>query len=303
MTYTIKEVAKLTGVRPHTLRAWEQRHGLVTPLRDEGNTRYYGEEDLRELSAIALLNKHGFRISKIAAMSREERDRAVAEASSLNLGAAGQLDALTLSVVEMDEYRFSLLLDTHTEQRGFEETMLEVIYPFLDKLGVLFFTGSVTAVQEAFVVGLLRRKIMAATDRLDHEVKDDLPTFALFLPEGDRQDQSILFVQYLLKKRGYSAIYLGADTTPSDLSDACAATSIDYLFTMLSTTYVARPVDKVVEDTLAQCPDVRLLVAGYQATLHDFSDYPNVRTIMGLQDLLTFVESLSKTEDRSTVPS
>lgn len=301
--YTITDIEKLTGIRAHTLRAWEQRHGLITPRRDAANARYYLDEDLRELSVIALLNKHGHRISKIASMCSGERTSLVAAISCIPIGAARQLDTLSLAVVEMDEYRISLLLDTNIEQRGFEETMLKLVYPFLDKLGVLYFTGAVTAVQEAFVGALLRRKILAATDRLDHETRADAdaPTFALYLPEGERQEQGILFVQYLLKKRGIRTVYLGPDTSPADLADACAATRIDYLFTLLSTTYVARPIEQMVEETLERCAEVTLVLTGYQTTLHDLSQHERVTTVTGLGDLLDFVADLSKIEDLSIV--
>ena len=301
--FSIRDVEKLTGIRAHTLRAWEQRYGLVTPRRSDSNARFYHDEELRELSAIALLKKHGYRISKIAAMPRDERDRAVAKVFSLNVGVVNQLDALTLAVVEMDEYRLSLLLDTHIDQLGFEEAMLRVVHPFLEKLSVLFFTGSVKAAQESFVGEILRRKIHSAIDQLARVAPTAAsPTFALYLPGGERQEQSILFVQYLLRARGLRALYLGTNTTPGDLADACAATPIDYLYTSLSTTYVAQPVEQMVEQTLAHCKDARLLLTGYQAGLHDFSHLPRVTTLGGLNELLDFLRALSTPADRNTVP-
>ena len=98
--YSIKDVEKLTGIRAHTLRAWEQRYDLVTPRRSQNNVRYYLDEDLHELSTIALLNKHGHRISKIADMAPTERAAEIASLTSLNIDPNIQLDTLTLSIVE-----------------------------------------------------------------------------------------------------------------------------------------------------------------------------------------------------------
>ncbi|MCP9236862.1 MerR family transcriptional regulator [Lewinella sp. JB7] len=291
--YSINDVEKLTGIRAHTLRAWEQRYDLIAPRRSKANVRYYLEEDLRELSGIALLNKHGYRISKIAAMSPDERTELVTSLSSLNVSPDTQLDALTLAVVELNEYKFSLILNTNIEQRGFEETMMEVVYPFLDKLGVLYFTGSVAPVQESFVGGIIRQKILSATDRLPAAERSRQPVFVLFLPEGERQDLSMLFIQYLLRKRGFPTLYLGTGISPTDLADLCRATRVDYLLTLLSNSYVERPVEELVADMLEQCPDARLLLSGYQASLHDLSGFERVDKVAGLQEMLSFLTDLS----------
>jgi DNA-binding transcriptional MerR regulator len=230
--YSISDLEKLTGIKAATLRAWEQRYDIVTPKRTATNIRYYLDEDLRELLNVALLNKNGMRISQIAKMRTEERSKKVVAISSINVSPDTQLDALTLSAVEMDEFKFSHIIDTNIRQRGFEETMLEVIYPFLDKLGVLYFTGSVTPVQEAFIGNLLRRKLIAATDALPATRQRVSPVFALYLPDGERQELSLLFVEYLLRKRGFLTLYLGGDVSVSDLVDVVNCTRVDYLFTI-----------------------------------------------------------------------
>ena len=300
--YSIKDVEKLTGIRAHTLRAWEQRYDLVTPRRSENNVRYYLDEDLRELSAVAVLNKHGYRISKIAAMDSAERAEHLARLSSLNVGPETQLDALTLSIVEMDDEKFSLIVDTNIEQRGFEETMMEVVYPFLDKLGVLYFTGSVTPAQEAFASHLIRQKVLAATDRLPPNAYSDRPVFALFLPQGERQELSLLFMQLLLRQRGFSVLYLGSSIGAEDLADVCRVREVDYLFTILSNSYVERPVDQLVAEILSHCSEERLLLAGYQANLHDLRAYPRAETVAGLKEFLAYLDRLlSTTADQSTV--
>lgn len=290
--YSISDLEKLTGIKAATLRAWEQRYDIVTPKRTATNIRYYLDEDLRELLNVALLNKNGMRISQIAKMRTEERSQKVVEISSINVSPDTQLDALTLSAVEMDEFKFSHIIDTNIRQRGFEETMLEVIYPFLDKLGVLYFTGSVTPVQEAFIGNLLRRKLIAATDALPATRKQGAPVFGLYLPDGERQELSLLFVDYLLRKRGFFTLYLGGDVSVSDLMDVVSCTKVDYLFTIFSNAFVHEPVDRHVANVLKGCPKVTLLLSGYQTTMHDFSDEARVRVVNGLEDMLTLAAKL-----------
>lgn len=70
--YSIRDLEKLTGIKAHTIRIWEQRYGLVTPARTDTNIRYYTDENLRHLFNIALLNRNGHKISKLAQMSPDE---------------------------------------------------------------------------------------------------------------------------------------------------------------------------------------------------------------------------------------
>lgn len=292
--YSISDLEKLTGIKAATLRAWEQRYDIVKPKRTKTNIRYYLDEDLRELLNVALLNKNGMRISQIARLRAEERAERVAAISSINVSPDTQLDALTLAAVEMDEFKFSHVVDTNIRQRGFEETMLQVIYPFLDKLGVLYLTGSVTPVQESFISNLIRRKLLAATDRLPAPRNRKLPVFGLYLPDGERQELSLLFVEFLLRKRGFFTCYLGGDVSVSDLTDAVRCSKVDYLFTIVSNAYVHEPVDRHVASVLAACPEVRLWLSGYQATMHDFGELDRVRVVQGLADMLRLVEELKK---------
>lgn len=45
MVYRVKELAKLIGKSPSTLRRWE-KEGKIKPKRSKGNQRYYTEKDL-----------------------------------------------------------------------------------------------------------------------------------------------------------------------------------------------------------------------------------------------------------------
>lgn len=290
--YSISDLEKLTGIKAATLRAWEQRYDIVTPKRTATNIRYYLDEDLRELLNVALLNKNGIKISKIAKMPKEERLEKVASLSSINVSSDTQLDALTLSSVEMDEFKFSHIVDTNIRQRGFEETMLEVIYPFLDKLGVLYFTGSINPVQEAFISNLIRRKIIAATDDLPAKRQRKGPVFCLYLPDGERQELSLLFVNYLLRKRDFATIYLGGDVAVTDLADAVRCTQVNYFFTIFSNAFIHEPVEQHVATVLESCPEVTMLLTGYQTSMHDFSDQERVKIVSGLEEMLLFVQRL-----------
>ena len=70
--YSIKDLENLTGIKAHTLRIWEKRYQILEPKRTETNIRYYNNDDLKKILNINLLNKGGFKISKIASLKDDE---------------------------------------------------------------------------------------------------------------------------------------------------------------------------------------------------------------------------------------
>lgn len=300
MVYSIKDVETLTGIRAHTLRAWEQRYNLVVPRRSKSNVRYYLEEDLRCLTTVAQLNKHGYRISKIVGLTPAERATQLARLSDLHEEVTRQLDVLTLAVVELDAYKFDLIIDTHTEQRGFEETMMEVVYPLLDKLNVLYFTGAVKSVHEAFAAALIRQKILGATDQLAAAGPTDTPSFVLFSSSAGQQELSLLFVQYLLRARGLQVCYLGTGITAQDLGEVCRIREVDYVFTLFSMQYAGPPVAELIGELLENCPETQLLLAGYRAGSFALKNNDRVTNVGGLKGLLAQLEKISMPADRNT---
>lgn len=59
----IREVTRLTGVHPVTLRAWERRYGLVVPQRTGKGHRLYSEEQVERIRRILVWLERGVAIS------------------------------------------------------------------------------------------------------------------------------------------------------------------------------------------------------------------------------------------------
>lgn len=289
--YSIRDLEKLSGIKAHTIRVWEQRYNLIEPKRTETNIRYYQDEDLKFLLNIALLNKNGIRISKIAKMSREEISRKVASLSEIDFEYGTQLDALTISMIEMDESKFDRIISTNIQQLGFERTMLEVIYPFLDKLSLLWLTGSINPVQENFMSYLIRQKIIAAIDKEPLATGEGAKKFLIYLPEGERQELTLLFMHYLLKSRHHHVVYLGLDIGLGDLRDACAIHRPDYIFTMITETFAKESVQTYVDRLAGNFPDCQILLSGYQVVAQRVEAGNNTTILSSLDQMLTFIET------------
>ena len=290
--YSIKDLEKLTGIKAHTLRAWEQRYSIIKPKRTKTNIRYYLDEDLRSILNIALLNKNGIKISKIAQMSEEEITEKIAAISEINFEYGTQLDALTISMIEMDEYKFDRIVNTNIEQIGFERTMLEVIYPFLDKLSVLWLTGSINPVQENFMTYLIRQKLIVAIDKVPFSANREAPKFILFLPEGEKQELSMLFMHYLLKSRKNRVVHIGQDVSLTDLKDAYNIHNPDYIFTMITETFAREPVQRYIDRLSSNCSACHVLLSGYQVVVQNVQPPSNVTILKSLQQTMDFLDQI-----------
>ena len=292
--YSISDLEQLSGIKSHTIRIWEQRYGVLQPKRTDTNIRYYEDADLLLLLNIALLNRHGYKISKIAAMSKEDIAEKVGSVSNFKIGLDAELDVLTLSVIEMDEYKFSRIIDNHIAQLGFEGTMLEVIYPFMEKLSLLWLTGSIKPVQENFITQLIRNKLIAAIEKEPLATNRKAPKFVLYLPRDEQQELSLLFMQFLIKKRGFQVINLGPNLALVDLKDACHIHRPSYVFTILSETFNREPIQRYLENLQSSAPESHLLLTGYLVSAHSVKVSANSTILPSLDDAIRFLDELGK---------
>lgn len=298
--YSIKDLEKLSGIKAHTLRIWEQRYGLITPKRTQTNIRYYDDDDLKFILNIALLNRNGYKISRIAKMTKADITEKVASISEINFEYGTQLDALTLSMIEMDEYKFERIVTANIQQLGFERAMLEVIYPFLDKLSLLWLTGSINPVQENFISYLIRQKLIVAIDKIPLPAGKQVKKFLLYLPEGERQELTMLFMHYLVKARGHHVVYLGQDISLTDLRDAHNILSPDFVFTMITETFGKEPVQRYVDKLCGVFPQSRVLLSGYQVVAQNVKPPSNGLIVSSLDQTLVFLENVRQTEMAAT---
>lgn len=224
-------------------------------------------------------------------MNEEQIAEEVNRLSSGTFEDSVQIDALTISMMELDESKFETILSSNIKALGFERTMLEVIYPFLDKLSLLWLTGSIHPVQESFISNLVRQKLIAALDGIPY-VSDSPHSFILYLPEGESQELSLLFLQYLIKKRGYRVLYLGQNTSLIDLAEANKIFEANYVLTIISETFTKQSVHQYLDDLRTVCKDKTVLVTGYQVFVQGISSGQGIRILSDLDDILSYLDGL-----------
>ena len=288
--YSIKDLEQLSGIKAHTLRIWEQRYNLLQPKRTDTNIRFYDDDDLKLILNVALLNDNGVKISKIASMSSNELREEVMKLTERSLTHDDQIHALTICMIEMDEERFDKILSTNILKLGFEQTMLNVIYPFMSKIGVLWQTGAINPAQEHFISNLVRQKLIVAID-------GQIPQrggkkFLLFLPEGELHEISILFASYLIKSKGHKVIYLGQSTPNDDLLAVYKLHQPEYLLTVITTSPSSEYVQEYIHALSERFGQAQILVTGYQVLGQDLTFPTNVVQMSYIRDIKDLLEEL-----------
>lgn len=66
--YPIREVSRVTGVNPVTLRAWERRYGLLVPHRTPSGHRLYSLADIERVRTVMRWIDRGVAVSKVASI-------------------------------------------------------------------------------------------------------------------------------------------------------------------------------------------------------------------------------------------
>jgi len=214
--FTIKDLENLSGIKAHTIRIWEQRYNFLKPQRTTTNIRYYTNNELKTVLNIALLNKYGFKISHIDRMQPNEiRERVL----SLDDARAVQeriVNELVGEMVGLDMEKFERIVTNCIAAKGIERTVIQILFPFLEKIGILWQTGHINPAQEHLVTNIIRQKLIVAIETTVSHIKLD-KTFLLFLPEGEHHELGLLFMCYLLKSHGAKTIYLGANVPMKDV--------------------------------------------------------------------------------------
>jgi DNA-binding transcriptional MerR regulator len=289
--FTIKDLENLSGVKAHTIRIWEQRYNFLKPCRTDTNIRYYCNQELKTVLNISLLNKHGVKISHIDKMSREElNDRLV----SLSCKEAQQqriVNELIGYMVDLDIGSFERLLDSHIQRSGIDKAINQVIFPFLNRIGILWLTSHIHPAQERLVTNIIRQKLIVGIEGvMTHRQVDK--TVLLFLPEGEQHELGLLWVYYLLKSHGAKVIYLGADMPLQDIEFVCKFKRPDYLYTHLTCMAGGLNFEKFLSGITQHIQGIPLFISGQPAQTPIRKMPPSVHLRRSLEEVLDFVGSL-----------
>lgn len=236
--YNLKAVVQRTGVKPDTLRAWERRYGLPEPGRSEGRHRLYSQRDINTIQWLLARQREGLSISRavelwqqIEADGRDPLDTALPVTArsapvpppGLYGTTVGELrNAWISACLAYDERRAEQVVAEAFALYSPEVVAVELLQKGMSEIGDGWYRGTVTVQQEHFGSGLVIRRLEALIMGSPPPTRSGRILAAC--PPGEWHVIPLLLLSYLLRRRGWDVIYLGADVPAERLETTVRAT-------------------------------------------------------------------------------
>jgi DNA-binding transcriptional MerR regulator len=211
----IGEFARRVGVTPELLRAWEQRYGLLQPIRSGGGFRLYTPHDAERVARMRRALDEGLSAAEAAR-------RALAIAPSAGSVLEDAQDRLLEALHSYDEAALHAVLDEALAGFGLETVLQDLILPTLRAVGEEWERGELEIGQEHFAINLIRGRLLALARFWGH---GGGPLAILACPPGERHDIGLIAFGLLLRSHGWRILFLGADTPLHALDQTISRTA------------------------------------------------------------------------------
>jgi DNA-binding transcriptional MerR regulator len=290
--FTIKDLENLSGIKAHTIRIWEQRYSFLNPQRTDTNIRFYSNNELQTVLNIALLNKYGYKISHIDRMTSVEMNEKILTLSQVEAQQERLVNDLIYSMVDMNVEDFEALLDTYIGLKGIEKTIIQIIFPFLERIGILWMTNHINPGQEHLVTNVIRQKLIVGIETIKSHFKAKT-NMLLFLPESEHHELGLLFAHYLLKSRGISVLYLGANVPLKDVEFVAKLKNPTVLYAHLTSVANNFNFEKFLINAYNRMPDRQFIVSGALTQSYKKKVPENFHFKKSLAEVMEYISSLS----------
>lgn len=289
--FTIKDLENLSGIKSHTIRIWEQRYSFLKPRRTDTNIRYYNNEELKTILNVALLNKYGFKISHIDKMTESDMSQKILSINDQYAQQENVVNSMIQAMINMDLDVFDLVLNDYIKMRGIEKTIHQLIFPFMERIGVLWVTGHINPAQEHLVSNMIKQKLIVGTEMISPMIKLN-KTGVLFLPEGEFHELGLLYVQFLLKSKGIKVYYLGANVPIEDVEYVIKHKNPDFIYSHLTSMSSAFSFEKFINLSLKKLNGVPFIISGRLAASYEKKIPPQINFKKSVQEVTEFISSL-----------
>ena len=224
----IGEVSRRLGVSDYVLRAWENRYGLLQPVRSPGGFRLYSEEDEWRIRRMQAYLADGLSAAEAArAVLSGDASTPPRRPAGAPLAAAagdGPSAALRQALDAFDEPAAQAVLDRLLADLSVPALLRDVVLPYLADLGERWQRGTASVAMEHFASNLIRGRLagLARGWGSGHG-----PQALLACPPGELHDLALMVFGIVLHRNGWRIGYLGASTPVEELERAVEASSPD----------------------------------------------------------------------------
>ena len=274
--YPIRAVARMTGIAIDTLRAWERRHGAVTPVRDDRG-RMYTEADIARLRLLRGAVEHGHSIGRVAGLTDAELRHLVATATASS-GAVPEVTrprqlpvdtaALSAALQTFDAIAIDQQISRLASVLPPLELLRDVLMPVLDRVGDDWHRGAARIAHEHLMSSTMRN-ILGSFLRL-YSRPEASPRLLFATLAGERHEIGTLGAAMLAAASGLGVAYLGPDLPAREILDSVRPAGAQVLVLGLTATSAAKTTQRELRTIAGDLPkDVELWAGGRGAARHE----------------------------------
>jgi methanogenic corrinoid protein MtbC1 len=194
-------------------------------------------------------------------------------------------------MVDVEMEKFELVLDNYIASKGIERSLLQVIFPFLEKIGILWQTNHIIPAQEHLVSNVIRQKMITGIENVRCASRSDKKVL-LFLPEGEFHELTLLYMHFALKSRGVCTLYAGCNTPLDDVEFICKIKNPDHLYTHITTASNKFNIDKYLAALTSRLPSQSIVISGRLAHSYEKKIQAPVRLIRSYTAAMEFADGL-----------
>jgi DNA-binding transcriptional MerR regulator len=265
-SYPIRAVSKLTGIGIDTLRAWERRHGAVTPIRDDRG-RMYTDADIARLRLLRGAVEHGHSIGRLASLSDAELRRLVAPAAARALSetaptrrTAIDTAALAAALQKFDATAIDQQISRLASVLAPLELLGDVLMPALAQVGDDWHRGPARIAHEHLMSSTMRN-ILGSFLRL-YARPDASPRLLFATLAGERHEIGTLGAAMLAASSGLGVAYLGPDLPALEIVESVRPAGAQVLVLGLTATSAAKARERELRTIVRDLPTEVELWAG-----------------------------------------
>jgi len=292
--YSISNLEKLSGIKAHTIRIWEQRYNLLTPIRSDGNIRSYDDDQVRRLLNVSTLIKLGIKISRISQLTDPEinelLEHSIQQAADEDSTISIFIYKLIAAGLDYNEHEFDKVFKQAVKKYGLVVSYQKIIYTMLVKIGMLWGTSEIIPAQEHFISNLLKQKLYHAIEQLPIS-PSTAETWLLFLPEEENHELGLLLSAFLIRSSNRRVIYLGQRVPYCNLKAVIEDVEPACLQYFIVHYHSAEWLQILMDNMKKDFPGIKKYVCG---AAYLFEDIKLPKDHMWISDMDIFIQLLKK---------
>ena len=224
-------------------------------------------------------------------MSEAEISEKILSLNDVNAQQDRQVNELIAKLSSMQLDEFEKHINSYINSKGIQKTITNLIFPFLERTGILWLTNNINPAQEHLVTNIIRSKLISGIENIRKQNKIN-KSFLLFLPESEYHELGLLFVHYLLKSRGAKVYYLGANIPLKDAAFVIRNLRPDTIYIHLSSTTAKFNFGKFLQLLKIHAGKTQVIISGFVTQQYNKQVPEGFQLKKSLAGVMEYISSL-----------